>query len=309
MVYNAVMRLVDRYAGLLDRVTGELRSHYGPRLVAVAVFGSVGRGTPREDSDVDLLIVARDLPDGRAARIDEFMVVERRLGDGLRGVAGEGRPTVLSAVLKTPDEVEVGSPLFHDMTEDAKILYDPEGFLAGYLARLREQLERQGARRVRWGGGWYWDLTGRPGQSEIRGMTRETLAQSYLRKARSRLKALGALREDADHSDVVREAQELVELALKAMLRAVGVDPPKFHDVGPLLLEHRDRFGPEVAAEIARAAQISAWLREHRELAMYGDIDFIPTERYSEEQAARAYDDAAWVLQLAERVIGPPPPR
>jgi hypothetical protein len=305
----AVVRLVERYAGLLDRVRAEVRAHYGPRLVALAVFGSVGRGTPREDSDVDLLVVARDLPDGRPARRQEFAAVERRLDEALRGVARDGRPTSLSPVLKTPEEVEYGSPLFHDMVEDAKILYDPEGFLAGYLARLREELAGRGARRVRWGGGWYWDLRPEPGRSEILGMTRETLAQSYLRKARSRLKALDVLRADGDHSDVVREAQELVELALKAMLRAVGVDPPKYHDVGPLLLEHRDRFALDVAGELARAAEISGELRKDRELAMYGDVDFIPTERYSAEQAARAYDDAAWVLGLAERVVGRAPAR
>lgn len=302
----ATMRLVDRYAGLLDRVTAELRSHYGPRLVAVAVFGSVGRGTPREDSDVDLLVVARALPDGPPARRQEFAAVERRLAEALRRVAGDGRPTFLSPVLKTPEEVELGSPLFHDMVEDARILYDPEGFLARYLARLREELARRGARRVPWGGGWYWDLRPESGGSEILGMTGETLAQSYLRKARSRLKALEVLRADGDHSDVVREAQELVELALKAMLRAVGVDPPKFHDVGPLLLEHRDRFAPDVAGDLARAAEISGELRKERELAMYGDVDFIPTERYSAEQAARAYEEAAWVLRLAERAVGGP---
>jgi predicted nucleotidyltransferase len=56
-----------------------LRAVYGARLVACAVYGSVGRGTPREDSDVDLLIVARDLPVGRVARVEEFLPVEARL--------------------------------------------------------------------------------------------------------------------------------------------------------------------------------------------------------------------------------------
>jgi glucose-1-phosphate cytidylyltransferase len=56
-------------------------------------------------------------------------------------------------------------------------------------------------------------------------------------------------------------------LALKAMLRAVGVDPPKHHDVGPLLLKQGEKFFPEVAAVLDRAAVISAWLRTHWELA------------------------------------------
>jgi HEPN domain-containing protein len=135
-------------------------------------------------------------------------------------------------------------------------------------------------------------------------VTSESLAHAYLAKARSRLKALAVLRDDGAFSDVVREAQELVELVLKAMLRAAGIEPPKFHDVGALLLEHRQRFPADVAAQVDRAAQISADLRRERELAFYGDIDFIPTEEYSADDAATAYDNAAWVAALAERAVG-----
>lgn len=135
-------------------------------------------------------------------------------------------------------------------------------------------------------------------------MTNESLARSYLTKARARLKALAVLRDEGDHSDVVREAQELVELALKGVLRAVGIEPPKFHDVGGLLLEHRAKFSPEVGGRLDRAAEISRRLRRERELAFYGDIDFVPTEQYSAGDARRAYDEAAWVVKLAEDVIG-----
>ena len=53
-------------------------------------------------------------------------------------------------------------------------------------------------------------------------------------------------RDEDVHSDVVREAQELVEWVLKGVLRAVGVEPPKFHDVGALLVEHQAKFLPPV---------------------------------------------------------------
>ena len=64
----------------------------------------------------------------------------------------------MSPIFKTPEEVEAGSPLFLDMVEDARILHDPDGFLAGYLERLRRRLAELGARRVPWQGGWYWEL-------------------------------------------------------------------------------------------------------------------------------------------------------
>ena len=134
-------------------------------------------------------------------------------------------------------------------------------------------------------------------------MTNQSLARSYLVKAQKRLKALAVLRDEEAHSDVVREAQELVELALKGMLRAVGIEPPKFHDVGSLLLEHDTKFSADVRARLPRAAEISKRLRRERELAFYGDIDFIPTEEYSAMDSRRAYEEATWIIVLAAGVI------
>ncbi len=135
-------------------------------------------------------------------------------------------------------------------------------------------------------------------------MTNRDLAKSYIWKAETRLDALEALRKRRNFSDVVREAQETVELALKGMLRAVGVEPPKYHDVGGLLLEHGDRFESTITNDLERAAAISKRLRRERELAFYGDIDFIPTEEYTEEDARQAIEDARWVVELAKKVEG-----
>ncbi len=46
-----------------------------------------------------------------------------------------------------------------------------------------------------------------------------------LRKAAVRVKVLRAHLEADDFSDVVREAQEVVELGPKALLRFIGVEP------------------------------------------------------------------------------------
>ena len=138
-------------------------------------------------------------------------------------------------------------------------------------------------------------------------MTNASLAQSYLIKARARLKTLPVLMEEHAWSDVIREAQEIVELALKAMLRHIGVEPPHWHDVGGLLVEHRSRFG-DASGDVDRLAATSAWLRKEREFAFYGDIDLIPTDHYGEADATRARDEAAFVVTVAARVIAPGPP-
>lgn len=134
-------------------------------------------------------------------------------------------------------------------------------------------------------------------------MTNKTLAQSYLLKATKRLKVLDVLFQEEAYSDVIREAQELVELAMKGILRQIGIEPPKQHDVGPLLLEFKDRLPVDVAPNAKKLARISKWLRKEREFSFYGDIDFIPTEEYTEEDAKRALTDAAFVLAMARKTI------
>ncbi|QJA06248.1 HEPN domain-containing protein [Thermosulfurimonas marina] len=135
-------------------------------------------------------------------------------------------------------------------------------------------------------------------------MTNLALARSYLFKAQKRLKILPVLLEEEDFSDVVREAQEVVELALKAMLRYVGVDPPKWHDVGRVLLENADLFPEDIRLELPELARISKRLRKERELAFYGDIDFIPTEEYGPEEAREAMAEAEKVVRVARELIG-----
>lgn len=130
-----------------------------------------------------------------------------------------------------------------------------------------------------------------------------SLAQSYLLKALSRLRILQLLLEEENYSDVVREAQEAVELALKGMLRHVGVEPPKWHDVGGFLLENSDRFPSLDNGKQERLAEISTRLRKEREFSFYGDVDFIPTEQYSREDAQQAIDEARTVVEEAARII------
>jgi HEPN domain-containing protein len=107
-------------------------------------------------------------------------------------------------------------------------------------------------------------------------VTNRTLAESYIKKAIDRLDILDLLFKKGAYSDVVREAQEIVELATKGMLRAVGIEPPKFHDVGALLLEHGDKYRGNISRHLERITIISKRLRKGRELSFYGDIDLYP---------------------------------
>lgn len=142
--------LAERYAQLLVPCLGDL--------VSVVLFGSVARGDATAISDIDLLIVARDLPRGQSARKDMLASADAALEPALAaaGAAGVGRR--LARIVRTPEEAARTIPLYLDLIEDAVLLVDRDGFFGQVLERVRTSLRRLGARRVRRGTTWYWDL-------------------------------------------------------------------------------------------------------------------------------------------------------
>lgn len=148
---SVLRRLADRYAELLVRTLGE-------RLVSVVLFGSVARGDASADSDIDLLIVADELPKGQFARKRLLAEADAEFERNLASAEAEGVDGRLARIVRTSREAERIIPLYLDLTEDAVLLYDRADFFAGVLDRLRESLRRLGARRVRQGKTWYWDL-------------------------------------------------------------------------------------------------------------------------------------------------------
>ena len=122
------------------------------------------------------------------------------------------------------------------------------------------------------------------------------LAADHVRRAGARLRALDVLHDSQSWPDVVRESQEIVELALKGLLRACGIEPPRIHDVADVLLAERDRLPSELMSHVERLAAISRTLRRDRELAFYGAEDLTPSTFYREADATLARDSARDVV-------------
>lgn len=136
-------------------------------------------------------------------------------------------------------------------------------------------------------------------------MTNPKLEIDYVTRAGHRLEALRVLLDRGAHADVMREAQEIIELCLKALLRASGVTVPQIHDVGQILLREADRLPATIRPDAGRMAEISRALRKDREIAFYGSEDLIPSEFYTRADAERAFEDARWVHERVSTVVGP----
>lgn len=144
-------RLADTYAA-------QLQSTLGERLVSVVLFGSVARSDPSATSDIDLLIVADGLPPGQFARKRLLTDADAALEPMLQAAEAAGIETRLARIVRTRREAERSIPLYLDMTEDAVLLVDRDGFFAAILERVRQSLRRLGSRRIRHGRTWSWDL-------------------------------------------------------------------------------------------------------------------------------------------------------
>lgn len=128
-------------------------------------------------------------------------------------------------------------------------------------------------------------------------MQNRDLAADYVRRAHARLAAIDALFEQQSWADVVRESQEVVELALKGLLRAHGVEPPRLHDVGDVMIAEQERLPPALRKHLDVLADASRTLRRDRELAYYGAEDLTPSDFYKQADATRARDAARLVVK------------
>lgn len=99
---------------VIQDIVRKLVAEYAPQ--KVILFGSYARGTPRPDSDIDLLIVKET----SERFIDRWVTVRRLLSDPQRLIP-------LETIILTPQELahrlEVGDQFIAEILEKGEILY------------------------------------------------------------------------------------------------------------------------------------------------------------------------------------------
>ncbi|VVB87445.1 Nucleotidyltransferase domain protein [uncultured archaeon] len=147
---------------LLNRYTELLKQSFRERLLSVAVFGSVARGTAKfPQSDIDILIVIEGIEKlSFGERIKLTSNVEEKLSKTLEYAKFKDnfkrRPNI-QEIIFSPEELRTHPPILLDLTTDVIIHYDT-GILDEELNKLRSRLKELGARRVERGDSWFWIL-------------------------------------------------------------------------------------------------------------------------------------------------------
>jgi hypothetical protein len=152
--------LQAEYSELAEEYARALRELFGDRLISICFFGSVVRGEATPESDIDVLVVAKGVPKDVGLRLQETsgIYMELKHSEAYRKLRSLGRNAFVSAIVLTSDEAKTHPPIMLDMTEDAFMAYDKDGFLERVLDDMRQRLKELGARKVKAQKGYYWIL-------------------------------------------------------------------------------------------------------------------------------------------------------
>lgn len=137
------------YRPLLQKTLAELLRMFHMRLVSVVLYGSMARGTAGPNSDIDLLIVIRNLPSDyfrRAELLTNISVAVSPIKTRLwkdRGVYA-----TLDMIALTPEEANRPRLLYLDMVTESVILFDREDYFKRVIELFHDRLEASRVRRV-----------------------------------------------------------------------------------------------------------------------------------------------------------------
>jgi predicted nucleotidyltransferase len=125
-----LIALIEKYLALAEKMVGRLKED--PNVLAVLVYGSVATKTVSEGSDIDLLLLVKEIPEG----VDVF---------GIKRTSVDGVPVDLA--FKTVEHVshqieyEAGSWYASSVMLNSLILHDPEGVAESLRNKVRDTLD------------------------------------------------------------------------------------------------------------------------------------------------------------------------
>jgi predicted nucleotidyltransferase len=158
---------------LLNRYFEILKEDFKERLLCVAIFGSIARGTAQfPESDIDVLIVMEGVENlSFGQRIKLTMNIEEKLSgtqeySTFKNTYGV-RPN-FQEIIFAPMELKGHPPVLLDLTTDSMILYDT-GILREEIAKIKKRLNELGSKKIKLKNSWFWILKPdvKPGENVV----------------------------------------------------------------------------------------------------------------------------------------------
>jgi predicted nucleotidyltransferase len=128
---------------VLEDVLSRACQLLGDTLASVVLFGSRARGNSHPDSDLDLLIVAKSLPDEAGRRELALDIAEVGFDYGLPV------QIILASDEETEGAVNTGAPLMFEIHDAHQVIYDKDDFFRNLVNDFTGLLETWQARKIK----------------------------------------------------------------------------------------------------------------------------------------------------------------
>lgn len=146
---------------LANKIVEILKDSYKERLMSVCLFGSSVRGTLRDGSDIDFLVVIKEVKMSYHKRIKAIIPLldDIRAIQEYEEVYEKFKLHIEPCFLVfTADEIKDHPPILLEISQEGLILFDKETFLKEELTQVKEALVRLGSRKKITPHGHYWTL-------------------------------------------------------------------------------------------------------------------------------------------------------
>jgi HEPN domain-containing protein len=143
----------------------------------------------------------------------------------------------------------------------------------------------------------------------VEGLKFGSLGESYLEQAKVWLRMGERVLKEGNYAFVVLAAQECVKFSLKGLLKKHGVEYPRTHDAGLVVLANKDRLPGNLTSRLDWILEVSRRLAMKRSQAAYGDeAAGIPASNlFDRKTAESALEDASTILVLCRGQSSPKP--
>ncbi len=120
---------------MVARVTKDIKAIFEKNLVSIVLFGSYAIGKQEKVSDIDILVIADNLPFRKKERLSLILMITRKY-------LSQGK--TISMILHTRDEIingfEYYNPLLLSISENYKLLYDREKFFLTLMKNIKDKI-------------------------------------------------------------------------------------------------------------------------------------------------------------------------